>query len=521
MKGNSTLPETTRVLNEEWLETTLRSIGDAVITTNSSGEIQFINQSGERMFGRSLGDITGKEFDQLFQFKDARTKSPLGRLVEKVLDEGEVVKFRDYALIQNGQSAGKAVLVSASPITEDNDRITGVVLVLRDVTERKEAELAVRESEQNFREIFEHMQSGFLRTDPEGRILLMNPQLAEMIGLRSQEQLGGLRVQELPFTQHFNFGSLSRQLKTRGEVRGLQGTLVTADHQKIQISVNAYAVHGEDDAVRYYEGTLADITEMKAIERDLKKSRDQLRQFTRHQQDLLEEERKKIARYIHDELGQGLTALKMDTVWIRRKLPESSENLRDKVEGMTELIDDSIKAVKHISARLRPRLLDDLGLVPAIEWQAEAFERRIGVKCSVSVTPADITLDMDRSIAVVRIIQEALTNVARHAEASEVTISVDRKDAALHFAVRDNGRGFRVEDGAGKNSFGLIGIRERAFAWDGKVTLEGKPGEGTSISVVIPLEEERAPANSPEHRSNEREKKITEEPDFSDSGKRD
>ena len=596
--------------NEQWWATTLKSIGDAVITTDAKGSISFLNTAAESLLGVDFSEAEGKDLYRVCQFLHSDDRSELSNPVQKVLRSKAILNYRDSAILVVEDGTEKSVLITASPIQDNRNLFTGVALVVRDVserkqfeerirlqasalnaaangivitdksgviqwvnpalsaltgysaeevvgktpalfnsgrheeafygniwetilsgkvwhdeivnakkdgseyieeqiitpvydrngeishfvaikqdiTERKEAELAVRESERNFREIFEHIQSGFIRVDTNGRVLLVNPQLLEMMGLDSTETLYGHEVRHLEYLQKFDFQKFARLLQAQGEVRQFQGILVSADGREIQVSVNAYAVQNESGEVECYEGTMADITELKAIESDLKRSRDQLREFGKHQQEILEEERKKIARYIHDELGQDLTALKMDVAWMKRKLPESGEGLLQKAEAMSGLIDESIQHVKHVSAELRPRLLDDLGLIPAIEWQAQAFQERSGVHCTVTARPEEFTLDIDRSITVVRIIQEALTNVARHAEASEVFIELEYSSEALTFTVRDDGKGLRNEEVNKGHSFGLIGVRERALAWGGEVGLEGRPEQGTRLTVLIPLD---------------------------------
>ncbi len=218
----------------------------------------------------------------------------------------------------------------------------------------------------------------------------------------------------------------------------------------------------------------------------LQSSEKQLRDLSMHLQSAREEERTQIAREIHDELGQVLTALKMDVAWLRSKYKDR-EALVEKTGAMLKLIDMTIKTIKRISAELRPGLLDDLGLAPAIEWQAEEFQKRTGIICSVSISPKDISLDKDRSTAVFRIFQEALTNIARHARATKAIVALGIKDGKIVLRVEDNGKGITKKQLFKSGSFGLIGIRERVHFLSGEVDIQGVPNKGTSIAITIPL----------------------------------
>jgi len=233
--------------------------------------------------------------------------------------------------------------------------------------------------------------------------------------------------------------------------------------------------------------TSQDITEHKKAEEEIKSSQLQLRNLTAHLQSIREEERTLIAREMHDELGQALTAMKMDLSWLDKRLPKDQRSLLEKTKSMSKLADATLQTVKRISTELRPGLLDDLGLPAAIEWQAEEFQTRTGIKCAITTDPEDIILDKDRSTAIFRIFQETLTNVARHAKATRIKVSLKEKAGKIELKVRDNGKGITEEQISNPKSFGLIGIKERAYYLDGKVVIKGLQDKGTTITIRIPL----------------------------------
>jgi PAS domain S-box-containing protein len=233
-------------------------------------------------------------------------------------------------------------------------------------------------------------------------------------------------------------------------------------------------------------GTVQDITDLKMAEQELKKSYEQLRNLSEHLQSVREEERTKIAREIHDELGQTLTALKIEISMLAGKLYPDHKPLVEKTESIVKRIDETIQAVKRICTELRPTVLDHFGLIAAIEWQAEEFQKRTGIRCEVTFTPGDIVFDQDTSTVLFRIFQETLTNVMRHADAAEVKASLKEKDGMITLEVKDNGRGITEEQINNSSSFGLLGIRERVNFLGGNVTISGMGNKGTTVKVSIP-----------------------------------
>jgi signal transduction histidine kinase len=213
--------------------------------------------------------------------------------------------------------------------------------------------------------------------------------------------------------------------------------------------------------------------------------RELLRALAARMEKVREEERKKVARDLHDQIGQLLTALKIDLVWIARRLPEGESGVRERIARSIELIHSGAQSVRNICSGLRPGILDDLGLAAAIEWQSGEFAARTGIGCEAAVPAGPLRLDGESESALFRIFQEALTNIARHAEATSVRVSLLEEPEELVLRVEDNGKGFREEEG--KSSLGLLGMKERAQACGGQVRIASAPGSGTSVTVRLPL----------------------------------
>ncbi len=214
---------------------------------------------------------------------------------------------------------------------------------------------------------------------------------------------------------------------------------------------------------------------------------ERLHNLSAHLQDMCEQERTTLAREIHDELGQSLTALKLELSLLRKGLSSDQQEAADKAESMSELLESTMHAVKRISLELRPEILDHLGITAAMEWQAGEFEKRTGLPCTVSFGPATIELDNDRAIAVFRIFQETLTNVARHAEADTVAVRLSSDGDVLTLQVTDDGKGMTEAQRTNEGSFGLLGIQERIQVWDGTLSISSAPGAGTTVIARIPL----------------------------------
>lgn len=233
-----------------------------------------------------------------------------------------------------------------------------------------------------------------------------------------------------------------------------------------------------------------DITERKKAEEELSASREKLRHLYAHLQSAVEAERKNIARELHDEFGTILTALNIDLTWLEKKLPEDQLSLRERINKDVELIGEAIKIVQRISSELRPGVLDYLGFPSAVEWLVKEFGQRTGIAWDISIDAGSAHLSKDRSIGLFRIIQETLTNIARHAAASKISVSVREIDGILTIEVADNGRGIREENLTGPEAFGVLGMKERAEYLGGEIEIRGFPGTGTKVTVRVPIIDE-------------------------------
>lgn len=227
--------------------------------------------------------------------------------------------------------------------------------------------------------------------------------------------------------------------------------------------------------------------EARQAEEQLRSSHEQLRSLAAHLQSVREEERTEMAREIHDELGQALAGLKMDLSWLGRKLDENQNSLRERTKSMSDAVDKTIQTVRRLSTELRPGVLDNLGLAAAIEWQIHEFQNRTETKCEFSLPREEIDVDGSRSTAMFRILQETLSNIARHANATKVKITLEKVDGNLVLRVTDNGMGISESKLSDPKSLGLLGMRERALLFGGEFHIHRNDGKGITVIVRMPL----------------------------------
>jgi len=230
-----------------------------------------------------------------------------------------------------------------------------------------------------------------------------------------------------------------------------------------------------------------EVADRKRAEEHLRKSEENLRALAAHLQFVREEEWTRIAREIHDELGQSLTGLKMDLTWVANRLPGDQRVLAERTKSMFGLIDGTIQSVRKIASRLRPEILDQLGLTAAIGWHAGDFRKRTGIRCKLSLPSETLLLDHERSTAAFRIFQELLTNVARHANATRIDVAMRVDSGVLVLTVEDNGKGIAEPAIYDSKSLGLLGMRERVLPFGGAIEIAGIPDKGTKVRVCIPL----------------------------------
>jgi PAS domain S-box-containing protein len=320
---------------------------------------------------------------------------------------------------------------------------------------------------------------------PDGAVDFVNQRWMDYTGLSLEEELEdptrAVHAEDLPGVMEKWLRAMAAGEPSEDELR-----LRRADGEYRWFLVRTVPLRDEMGNIVKWYGSSIDIEDRKRAEKELYRSFEQLRALTARLQRVREEERAKVAREIHDELGQALTAIKVDLASLIYELSPKQEQQSRREESIMTLIDETIQSVRRISTELRPGILDDLGLVAAIEWAAEEFEARTGTKCRLELPHDDIVIDQERATALFRIFQETLTNVARHANASQVDVRLAGARGSLILEIHDNGKGIGAEQLSAGSSLGILGMRERALLLGGEFAISGARGQGTTVSVRIP-----------------------------------
>jgi PAS domain S-box-containing protein len=336
-------------------------------------------------------------------------------------------------------------------------------------------------ADHTYRVFVERMNEGAAVLSSDHTVLHCNGRFARFLGARLQSVIGSSMVDLVWPDDHPKLDALLRraaQRNCRGEIR-LQSRKGTA--LPVQLSLNPLRL----DSTRAVCLIASDLSETKRAEQELRASSEQLRNLAAHLLSVREEERARISREVHDELGQSLTAVKMDLAWLAGRLPGRNGQMLKRIRSTRQLADSIIQSVRRISTELRPAVLD-LGLAAAVEWQVQDFEARSGIQCKVRLLTRDVVAS-NASTAMFRIFQETLTNIARHASATRADVVLQKQRDRLVLLVHDNGRGFDQADPSLSKSLGLLGMRERAAILGGRVNISSAPGKGTTVTAWIPL----------------------------------
>jgi PAS domain S-box-containing protein len=471
------------------LSTIIEAIPDEICLKDTESRYVLANKASVMALGaKSLEEMIGKtDLDYV------RPEMALRHLAEEkaVLESGEPAISRERTRLdpKTGEIT-KCDLSTKVPVKDRSGIATGLLVINRDITDRKHAEVALHESELRFRAFIEQAPLAIIVTR-EGICLYANDKAAQMYGLQSVEEFKGLPAVELFAPQ------VREESKDRTRRRSL-GLPVPEEFESVALRVDGsqFPVLVAVSNIQLPEGNanisfITDIAERKRAEEHLLTTQEQLRLLAGHLQSVREEERKHLSQEFHDQLGQTLTALKMDLALVQRELADKTKelsrvSLAESLHSMYSLIDGGIQMIREIMSELHPELLDQLGLVAALEWEAERFQKRSGLKCRFTSELGEFQFDPKRSIALFRIFQEALTNVARHAQATTVDVSMRRENDDVLLEIRDNGTGIEPNAEQKTGSFGLIGMRERAILLGGRLEITSIKGRGTTVLVRMP-----------------------------------
>lgn len=357
---------------------------------------------------------------------------------------------------------------------------------IADTTAQRRAQQELRRSEEKFSKAF-HASPDWITisTLKDGIYIDVNEAFLEHSGYSIEEVIGRSSLELGIWERKEERDIQEKKIREHGGISNEEVNFRTKQGDVLTMlwSAEMFEFGGEECILSISR----DITDRKNMEERLKHSEKQLRDLYKNLQESREAERTRISREIHDDLGQELTGLKLEVAFLKRKLPRDSTDMIDKTSQISDHIDLAIESVRRISMDLRPALLDQLGLVAAIEWQSEDFQKRTGIACKLTIDP-EITIGNTKlSTAIFRIFQETLTNITRHAHASRISVALQQIDGSVFLTVKDNGKGIEKDELSNPKSFGIIGMKERVSDWGGDIQISGRKGKGTTVKVRIPI----------------------------------
>jgi PAS domain S-box-containing protein len=495
----------------------VETMNEGAVTLASDGTILFCNQRFADIVQGSLEKVMGSSIYQYISSTDLQ-------LFEVLLEQGLKGNSKVELTLQTGGEKSALVLLSISAL-QHTDMPGAVCMVVTDLTEQKRNEEMLAE-EKLTTQILHQAAEIFVLCDHQGRIIRASQSTNRLFGrspifqtfdeafhllypdgtplvLLSAMSDTVLHAVEVTFKHEddksFSFLLSANSLITHKGVIGIVVVMVDITERKRIEKELQKAYDGLEERVAERTAQLVktnmllkqEIAKRKIVGEKLKESQERLRNLTNHLQKIREQERAFLSRELHDELGQVLTGLKMDIRWIERRLPEDSTLILERLHSIIMLIDDAILSVQRLSMSLRPPALDDFGLNEVIKLVLKDFEKRTNITYEFIPTPHRTALNREVSTEVFRIFQGTLTNIARHAQAQRVTIILQNTGDRLTMEIRDDGRGITKKEIADPMSIGLTGMRERVNALEGTLEINGVQGKGTTVTISIPLREDK------------------------------
>ncbi len=455
----------------------------ATISALDSGVFLAVNDRFVAISGYSREETVGHTALELKIWPNPEDRRSV---MECLARDGRVRDHEVGMRLKNGDEL--MLLLSIEKLEIDGQ--TCLIHSANDITLRKKTEEALIASEERYRTLFETAPDAVGVIDASMRLVMANHQGLKLYGYDSLDEVIGLDAHD--FIAEIDWPRIEPFLREVTESKRsliFEHVGVKKDGTYFNVESRISRLHGENEPPSFLIVSL-DITERKRAENQLRASQEQLRALSARIQSAREEEGTRIAREIHDELGGALTGLKWDLEGLVGVLPETdgavSQEARERIQSMTVLIESTIDTVRRISSELRPGVLDDLGLVAALEWQALQFQARTGIQYHSAGNLETVDLNRESATAVFRIFQEILTNVLRHSQATAIQVEQREEAGYFELKVADNGRGITSEEKSNTTSLGLLGMRERALLVGGEVCIEGGQG-GTTVIVRVPL----------------------------------
>jgi two-component system, NarL family, sensor histidine kinase UhpB len=463
---------------------------EGIVTIDDQMRIAMVNPAAERMFGYTAAELLGRELSVLMpeRMRDAHAVHAQGFMASAAVELRVAGRSEMVGLRANGE---EFPMESALCKVDAPDGRRYCTALLCDLSEARKLATQIDQLNERMRAIFDLVPVAIWITEGES-VVYANAACARLFGSEPRDSFAGQSVFNFlsPGSHDLVRGKVVQALAQQDAVLTLNGEITRHDGTLRQVEMVVAAL--PDHQRTLVQMVISDITKQSQERHALLHSRRTLRELSANLVEAREEERRRIARELHDELGQRLTALKLELATLDRA--DDARARADRTQAMIDMVDDTVAATRRISMDLRPPMLDDLGLHAAIEWLAHDFERRTGLRAGLQLASVPELIEPKTATALYRIVQEALTNVVRHARATEVQIAVVRKEDAIEITVQDNGDGFpSLPPHSPRGSFGLIGIRERVLLLGGQLSVSNAPDGGARLVVSLPLVEAGVP----------------------------
>jgi PAS domain S-box-containing protein len=462
---------------------------DPIVMVDKDQRILRFNAAAERAFGWPRDKVLGQHLDMLIPERFCPGHRTHVREFAKTGTTSR--RMGGHAVLAALRADGTEFPIEASISQHLEDGEQRLTVILRDVTERMQAQALLAASETRMRGILDSAMDGIITVDDSQRIVIFNAAAEAMFGCRRDEAIGAPLDSFLPFryrgghaeyVKRFGEGDTSpRRMAAARVVLGLR-------RNGEEFPIDASISHEKIGDARFYTVILRDVSARETALAELRRSKQELQELGAAAEATREQEKSRVARELHDELGQALTMLRMDVAWCKANVPEDVvDGVATKLERMEALLKSTVAATRRIASDLRPLILDDLGLAPALEWLVQNMSQRSGIPCEFSIDDPNLSLPPAQSTAVFRIVQEALTNIAKHARATRAEVAVRQDHGVVRILVSDNGVGFVPENPRKPESFGLVGLRERISLLRGTADIRSEPGAGTTVEVALPM----------------------------------
>lgn len=461
------------------------SITISIITFDLNGVVTYWNSGAENLYGFKASEIIGQNLlEKLTKESDNVTLNKINDMISLV-KETKSTQVADVVFYhKNGKQLW--VKLTISPLIDEKGETTGLLSIGEDITQRKITELALIQNEEMFRNVWENSVDGMRLIDEDARIKLVNQAFCKLVEM-PYEKLEG-QDYHICYLQQDPQGlqKFKKHLRDKNIPMRQSTEIQLWNEKKIPVEISNSFIELQDNKIMLLS-IFRDISEQKEYERKIKLSEEKYRKLALHLQTIREEERAIISREIHDQLGQLLTALYFEFTYL--PTIKNKKQFNERIDGINNLIDTLIATVQRISSELRPPILDDLGLIPAIEWEVSQFSKRTNIVTDLNVFVDEINFNKNTSTIIFRILQESLTNVARHSKATRVNINLEKTNGYFQMIVQDNGEGIPDEKLTDPHSIGLIGMKERAFSINGELKIESSEKKGTKVILQIPINE--------------------------------